>query len=581
MINTIISRPMMKKMKCFFFCLALSSSAFAASDPPKATWLDQGWTQHEREYWHYRSLGQALTPVSWLRSIEKAQSDSLLMDRAYLESLGFLFEEKNKHNPNDLPIGFAVAPKGSTVQGHVGLSCSACHTSQINHKGKSIRIDGGSANFDISRLLGEFYVSLDSTFKDKEKWDRFVARVQTYENINDADLNKQVAKVLGDVAWSAQATSKAPGTQTEPGPGRADALNRIGNYVFGQRLLESSNYHKVNAPANHPPLWNIWKFNWVHYNASFSQPMARNILQVLGNNGTTNFIDAAGKPTPVEDRWKTSIDFLGAAEMEEGIRKLSAPKWPEDVLGSIDQGKIKNGKMLFDKHCASCHAARPIKPPHNLKAELAVVTVPLAIIGTDPNHAKTYHDRRYDLSKLTGNSSPVSGSDGLLFAINAIENYAYDQLKLGQDERERLNGFGRTNQIRGPLAYKARTLEGIWATPPFLHNGSVPNIYELLSPVAERSKQFWTGGFEYDPVKLGYVTTQSNGNYFLLDTSVGGNANTGHEFNDGKGPGIIGPKLSHAERMDVIEYLKVLDLNPPTPMPAVDVDWEWTSKIKP
>ena len=571
----------MKKIIFLLSCLALSTSGFAASDTSQATWLDQGWTKNEREYWHYRSLGQALTPVSWLRSIERAQSNTMLMDRSYLESLGFLFEDKNKYNPDDLPIGFAVAPKGSSVQGHVGLSCSACHTSQINHKGKSIRIDGGSANFDISGLLGEFYVSLESTFKDKEKWNRFVTRVQKIENVSEAELQKKIYKVLSDVAWGVAATEKAPGKYVEFGPGRADALNRIGNYVFGERLLVSSNYHKSNAPANYPPLWNIWKFNWVHYNASFDQPMARNILQVLGNNGTTNFIDSTGKPVQGEDRWKTSIDFLGAAEMEEGIRKLSAPKWPEDVLGSIDQGKINNGKVLFEKHCASCHAARPIKPPHNLKAELAVVTVPISVIGTDPAHAKTYHDRRYDLSKLTGDASPISGSDGLLFAINSIEKYAYDKLNLGMHEREKLNGFGRTNEIRAPLAYKARTLEGIWATPPFLHNGSVPNIYELLSPASERSKQFWTGGFEYDPIKLGYVTTRSNGNYFLFDTSVDGNSNSGHEFNDGKGPGIIGPKLSHAERMDLIEYLKVLDQNPPPPMPAVDVDWEWSSKLKP
>lgn len=167
------------------------------------------------------------------------------------------------------------------------------------------------------------------------------------------------------------------------------------------------------------------------------------------------------------------------------------------------------------------------------------------------------------------------------FGIDAIQHYAYNQLNLNQAEREKLNGFGRPNEIRGPLAYKARTLEGIWATPPYLHNGSVPNMYELLSPVAERSKRFWTGSYEFDPVKLGYVTSQSNGNYFLLDTSIIGNSNNGHEFNDGKGPGIIGPKLTHDERMALIEYLKVLDQDPPAPRPAVDLNWEWQSTRKP
>jgi len=102
--------------------------------------------------------------------------------------------------------------------------------------------------------LGEFYHSLDRTFKDKDKWNRFVARVQKIEAISDADLNKQIASLLNNVAWNADATNKAPGTTTPTGPGRADALNKFGNYVFGQRLLETVNHHKMNAPANNPPL---------------------------------------------------------------------------------------------------------------------------------------------------------------------------------------------------------------------------------------------------------------------------------------------------------------------------------------
>ena len=143
-----------------------------------------------------------------------------------------------------------------------------------------------------------------------------------------------------------------------------------------------------------------------------------------------------------------------------------------------------------------------------------------------------------------------------------------------------MDGFGRENKIRAPLAYKARTLDGIWATPPYLHNGSVPNIYELLSPASERSKQFWTGGYEYDPVNLGYVSSKGSGNYFLFDTTISGNLNHGHEFNDGKGKGIIGRKLSRNERLELIEYLKVLDQDPPKTNQEVSIDWEWSNRKK-
>ena len=143
-----------------------------------------------------------------------------------------------------------------------------------------------------------------------------------------------------------------------------------------------------------------------------------------------------------------------------------------------------------------------------------------------------------------------------------------------------MNGFGRENKIRAVLAYKARTLDGMWATPPYLHNGSVPNMYELLSPVSERSKQFWTGTYEFDPIKLGYVTKKIDSNYFLFDVFKVGNSNSGHEFNDGKGKGIIGRKLSHNERLELIEYLKVIDQDPPKSKQEVALDWEWSKDKK-
>jgi hypothetical protein len=123
-------------------------------------------------------------------------------------------------------------------------------------------------------------------------------------------------------------------------------------------------------------------------------------------------------------------------------------------------------------------------------------------------------------------------------------------------------------------AYKPRPLVGVWATPPFLHNGSVPNLYDLLSPVEERnarSKIFYVGSREFDPVKVGYVTEPPAGTHggFWLDTTKTGNHNTGHEFREGyipynpdpkapkSPPGVIGPPLSPQDRMDIIEYLKI------------------------
>jgi hypothetical protein len=81
------------------------------------------------------------------------------------------------------------------------------------------------------------------------------------------------------------------------------------------------------------------------------------------------------------------------------------------------------------------------------------------------------------------------------------------------------------------MAYKARPLDGIWATPPFLHNGSVPSLEALLRPVAERPKSFSLESTSYDAAIVGYASEGRPGD-FLFDTSLPGNYNTGHENRD-------------------------------------------------
>ena len=100
--------------------------------------------------------------------------------------------------------------------------------------------------------------------------------------------------------------------------------------------------------------------------------------------------------------------------------------------------------------------------------------------------------------------------------------------------------------------YKARPLNGIWATAPYLHNGSVPNLFELLKPASadDASKaappKFTVGNREFDPIHVGY---RSDSGPFEFDTTLEGNSNVGHEFGTG---------LSDDERFELIEYLKTL-----------------------
>jgi hypothetical protein len=97
------------------------------------------------------------------------------------------------------------------------------------------------------------------------------------------------------------------------------------------------------------------------------------------------------------------------------------------------------------------------------------------------------------------------------------------------------------------MAYKARPLNGTWASAPYLHNGSVPNLHALLLPPASRPVRFSAGRWEYDPKNVGYV---SDGQVpFEVDTTLAGNRNSGHEY---------GTKLSEEDRWALVEYLKTL-----------------------
>jgi hypothetical protein len=96
------------------------------------------------------------------------------------------------------------------------------------------------------------------------------------------------------------------------------------------------------------------------------------------------------------------------------------------------------------------------------------------------------------------------------------------------------------------LVYKGRPLNGIWATAPYLHNGSVANLYELLKTPAARMKTFKVGSREFDPVNVGFETSSGKSTF---DTSLKGNSNSGH---------VYGTKLTEVQKRALVAYMKTL-----------------------
>lgn len=347
--------------------------------------------------------------------------------------------------------------------------------------------------------------------------------------------------------------------------------------------ISKDNYRVANAPVNYPQLWDIWKFDWVQWNGSAMQPMARNIGEALGVGATLGLLDADGQPVLGAERYASSVRVRDLFALEEDLHQLKPPAWPAQLFGEIDLKRASQGRALFRENCQRCHGPHVVSDPADKLApqrvpEWKMTLVATQVIGTDPTTADNIASHTYDLTPLKWqldelqkmdvklypepkaplDLSKLSAAKGLAYITAFVEQRAYARQGIGPEEQQRMNGYGLPIGVRELAAYKARPLDGIWATPPFLHNGSVPNLFELLSPVAERETQFYVGSFEFDPKFVGYRTAKFPGG-FLYKTSVTGNANRGHEFRDGcRQDGAIGRALSPDERWALVEYLKVL-----------------------
>ncbi|SCW87200.1 MULTISPECIES: di-heme-cytochrome C peroxidase [unclassified Pseudomonas] len=552
-------------------------------------YLDQ-WSAAERQTYYFTPQGTQVKGLryDWFTALELPFSQQRFASPEYLARFGFLIDPAQKaspENPGNLPVGFARHQNPGSTEQFLDITCAACHTGELHFKGQAIRIDGGSAQHvlpsSVPTLRGGSFgqalvASLASTYYNPWKFERFARQVldKDYDARHD-ELRKAFKTSLDTflrVAWNDTHRGLYP---TEEGPGRTDAFGRIANASFGD-AISAENYRVANAPVDYPQLWEIWTFDWVQWNGSAQQPMARNVGEALGVGATLNFFDAQGKPLQGDARYPSSVRVRDLNKIEETLQLLKPPVWPEALLGAIDKPLAAKGRALFTENCAGCHVPKVVQGPDRPVQQLHML--PVQVIGTDPGTANNIADHRFDLTSLQWDPaelakldvqlhptptepldlSQLSVAKGLAYVTAFVENRAYRDAGVTPVERPALDGFGLPIGVRELRAYKARPLAGVWATPPFLHNGSVPTIYQLLSPQDERATTFYKGNFEYDPRHLGY-RTEAFTNGFLFDTRITGNHNSGHEFRAGeRGNGVIGRLLQPQERWALLEYLKVL-----------------------
>jgi len=574
----------------------------AADEPvaPVLRYASQGWTEADRRAFYTTSQGSHMMPYAWFKALRQLDAETPF-DADQLGRYGYLRNE-DPGNAAGLPVGFVI--DGSAATGWLGMTCAACHTGQIEYSKAgstthALRLDGAPTQADFQQFLTDLTQASRATLDQPDRFDSFAKSVlgAAYTEATAVDLRQDYGdwiRQFGDF-MDRSLPAAAPW-----GPARLDAFGMVVNCGAGRDLGFTGNFALADAPVSYPFLWNASRqdrtqWNGIAPNGLFIHALARNTGEVFGV-----FADFNPRKTLVPriiDYDDNTADFAGLQTLEELIVKLKPPAWPRDDF-PVDDVLAAKGAKLFAANCAECHAEKA--STHLRKGW----NTPVQAVGTDPKMFSNAVSREGDPRLYAGVLIPrpelkrfrnpakitdilaasVIGAildnafsptldpnrvldNGVWRAIrrdladllpneNAQGLNARNLVLLGRIKaaiKERLQNLYKTQETApSGAAYEARVLQGIWATAPYLHNGSVPNLWQLLQPPKERAAAFMVGSRVFDPKNVGYATDRSpfkTGNFTADPGNSNGNGNQGHEY---------GTSLSEEQRWAIVEYLKTL-----------------------
>jgi hypothetical protein len=270
-------------------------------------------------------------------------------------------------------------------------------------------------------------------------------------------------------------------------------------------FMTSMPVDNTTGQADFPSVWNlkIRKGDGLFLNWSCDTPAVRSVLidSALG-------LGAAPDPTVPLDtlNWKfvrRAWFIVRMAELDDYLSALAPPSYPFPV----DAALAARGGAVYAQACASCH-----QPGQGRTSRL----IPIDEIGTDRNRLDTWNQAAADQA----------------------------------NEKVKEIGIIRPNMVK-QQGYQSPPLDGLWMRGPYLHNGSVPSLRDLLKPVADRTKVFYRGYDVYDPADVGFTTAGVDAarEGWKEDTAVRGNGNQGHTY---------GTELPDQDKEALLEYMKTL-----------------------
>lgn len=494
------------------------------------------WSQEDLEFFLHGSMGTEVAPERMLVVFQAMYPD--LFPGHDLSEFGLITE-----NAGALPIGISrreVPHLGGLPS--LGINCASCHvTEAVFAKGSSPqRILGANSHFDVQAYFTAMVMGMART-ASVDHMEKFLSY---YLRESDPEAGSKAQTTLAEL-WKKQKESIAQVIQADPtasknlkpgalhelkpmdvaltaavlqdqpdlsrkaqaflklfhniraslhvpdeppahvpvraGPGRNDA--------FGLLAASFFNIQTTDSPAKHGIVWNLHQRSWVHWDGNNNDPIARNLSASLG----------LGAPI-VEG--KAVLDFSLVQRHTELSQGIFSPIYPLPV----DKSLAAAGEKHFQAQCASCHAG-----PETDERLFAPEE-----IGTDPNRAAQLDEKQAQLYRDT---------------LKAVT----------------IEGFTPSDKppFRITRKYWSPTLGGVWARSPYLHNGSVRTMWQLLEAPASRPQSFYRGAIDYDINAMGYVDAGP----FVLSASETGNKPGGHDY---------GSKLTADQKRELIEYLKTL-----------------------
>lgn len=497
----------------------------------ESTWVKPKKLSNEEAFLR-GSTGTELMPLSVFKVLPDIFPEYFQPDGAeagdWVDQFGFI---RGQPDLNDnLPLGFSISqyrPKSGAPSPvpFVGFSCSMCHVSEMRlPNGKQpVLIHGmGASSLDFIAWVDAVRASI---LDERLTVDAIVAAYEKKYNEPLSASEKMMINVWlpgsRDFFSNNLAKYDAPyhgkdarnSALMPNGPARTQPFRNLVRIVLDRPATTGD-----NAFCKVPTLYEQGNREWGQYDGSLGNRLSRSVLAAIATGAT--------------------IDNLTVPEISEGVVgavdytvDLKGPRYGEifkDEAARLDPQKVERGRVIYMQSCAECHGARNETTGVWEKGARTGEVVPIEEIKTDPERVNF----RY--------------GDTLTDAL-------YDFFPDGHPLRPK-----REDMRPGPAGttkgYINAPIESVFARAPYLHNGSVLTLAELIN-LKPRRAVFYRGRNIYDPIDLGLSTPEqpTAAIYYKFDTRMRGNSNQGHDY-----PWAYqGAGWNQSSLEDLLEYLKI------------------------